>query len=289
MNIMSNFSSLTQLGLSIPQIAERSQAIEKELEMWENDLRAYSEAQNTLSILLNNRKAKKEQIDKYTIEINNLENRLLNSRVFYPMMNGVDSNIVDETVVNVNEIDNVLRNGLEKLLSKTDLKGKVSQSIINNLILSQSSDVYKKAMKFNRFGDIIPRVIAYEVFKTKENLDNQSAMNKAQDMFVNYNIPLTSKFLMFLDKIGMQQFIRFNVKVQRAAAINFMQYPVSTLSTILGANFLQSTLPFGEALIVDPLSNENAINKNYNMFGMLSRNLTPFYRWNGFTDILNAR
>lgn len=248
-NAVSQLLSLTALGISPKQIWDDFNIINDDIKRFESDTLELYQLQISREMLIknNNYEDIEDNLKKLDKRIALVESQVKNNRVYYPMMNGADTNIMDETKQDNSLFTKEYKKVINTVLSKTELDKLVSKlgynvdNLANELALSTTSKWYKFGQQVNRLTDMIPKIIAYENYK-RQGLNNEQAMHKAQTMLINYNTPLESSLLRLLDRTGAIPFARYSVRALPALFKSFGDRPVDTGVALILSAFLEAKL-----------------------------------------------
>lgn len=269
-NGLSNMMSLTGLGYPVDTILNSIEPLQEELKHYKKMQRELFEVENEIMLLQD-----VETLDEsYKIELDNLVNKrdrlkisMSKSRVHIPMQNGFDTNIIDETLQEPDEMDK-LHLKIEKFLPK-GLQNEKTTNILNELMMTSNSEYYQNLQNLNRLGDIIPKILAYE-FALEEGKSEVEAIRFAQDYFVNYNIPITSPFLRGIEKSGAGFFLKWGLRTQKTAINSFLDKPVSTTMSLVASNIIAPHL-------MSPIGGESFISKGLPLGQSLD--ISNYFRW----------
>lgn len=278
-NFLSNFSTVLSLGVSMSKIGNDAPLIASAVDKYRKDYADFYNAMNEYLILKNKdvrTEDESNQLAELETQIVNLSNEIKNNRVYYPMKNGVDSNLIDETLREKNDVDSIYSNIIEyplKVLNRKEMFGQLRDHIANEVAMNESSLYYKEMMRANRLGDIIPKIMIYE-----NGLDNgksrEEAFDYANNLLVNYNVPLNSGILRALDKTGAFFFIKWFAKTQLVSLNMWRENPVSALTGLMLKQTLMINTIAVENLIAKPMkglfSNSLGQESNYFRYGWLT-------------------
>ena len=249
-NAISQCLSLIGLGLSPSQIIGDMPIIYREIQRFERDSKDLYNLRTKLDSMMKNNNLEETENLKKAGELKRkiaiLEESLKSNRVYFPMTYGADTNIMDETTQEDSLVGELYRKGYDKFADITGVykvfkqMGLDNKTIRENVIMSQNSELYKFAVMVNRLSDLVPKIMAYEVYK-REGYDNDTALNKAQTSLINYNTPLESGFLRLAERMGFLPFARFAVRVLPALFSNLGDKPVSTLLSLASGLLLETT------------------------------------------------
>ena len=249
-NFKSNILGLVGEGVSPTEIAKLVPYYTNELKRYLRDTRNVIKLENELALLKKQEyqdtategaDIQQRRVELLEEQLNSLRNGLKNNVVAPLMEAGMYSNIVEDS-----EQDN------ESLIDKSvnllmDTKGVSSsrQNLIRELTLAPSSDLYNTMAELTRLGDFIPRVILYYHLTGKEGVDKRIALDTARDRFINYNTPLWSKLLRFLDRFGWVNYTKYAFAVEKQILSVFRKAPVNALG-ILGIQLGMEAMGFGK-------------------------------------------
>lgn len=265
-NYISNFATCMSMGISLSDIGQHAPQITEDVDRYKADsFKFYNLMQERIELegIRDKTDLDKKRLQEVTDELLLTSKRIKANRVYYPMINGVDSNIIDETLREKSDTDKFFIRMVEKpleILGKKEIFGQLRSKIANELSLGQSSEYYVQMQRINKLGDIVPKILIYEHYLNK-GVSKELALQKANDYLVNYNVPLTSKVFRMMDQSGLAFFMKWFVKTQKSSLEMFYNYPVNTMFA-LGAKALFNTS------MIAPLAGESFLIKGFpSLFG----------------------
>lgn len=276
-NYASNFITAMGVGISISDIANDTPVITREIDIYKAQVSELFFKQQQLIELsgkTNLTEEEQELIDEIKDEVHTLANKIKENRVYYPMSQGIDTNIIDETLRERDDTDKFMSSIIEKPLSvlgKKEVFGRLASKVANEITLGQSSEYYIQMQRINKLGDLVPKIMIYEHY-LKQGYSQENALEKANDYLINYNIPMTSKTFRTLDKTGLAFFMKWFIKTQKASYDQMYDYPFNSAISLAAKAIIGSSL-------VSPLVGENVMIKGFpTLFGNAT-NLSGFGRY----------
>ncbi|HEG8169605.1 TPA: hypothetical protein SFZ82_001751, partial [Campylobacter coli] len=125
----------------------------------------------------------------------------------------------------------------QKGIISKDLNETIKKTV-NELWLTNKSNLYQIMANWQRYTDFLPRQIVYEYYKDKLGYNDEDAFIEAQEIFVDYNSPIKSKILRNFDALGLAAFLKYYIRVHRTATKIFQKNPVGSIALIGLANIL---------------------------------------------------
>ena len=105
------------------------------------------------------------------------------------------------------------------------------------LFVSPGTPLYEFLNNATQYSDFVAKYLLYKHMteKAKKKLSKEDALNLADFLFINYDVP-TSKGLQALNDRGFVMFTKYYIRIQRALMYLFKEHPVTLLglTAILG-------------------------------------------------------
>ncbi len=145
---------------------------------------------------------------------------------------------------------------MESIDRKTRLVPNAIKTGVKNVLMTHDTATYKVMHKATQYSDFIGRLILVEHLTTrrKNPLSRADAMGRAQDSFVNYDIP-QHRALQYLNDTGLIWFTKYYIRIQKTIFNLFRENPARAFGlAMLEAYFpaIQSVL---DSVITEKLAN----------------------------------
>lgn len=280
-NAISNTSTLYLQGMRHNEILSYQQEGISELNNFLENSKKSSEINTKIKYLLGkgSQRTNKEdeELKKLQLEYNMLNNLMKQSKALPLLNKGLFSNIVEDFDADKDDFDYRFIDKVVDHLGDTKNKSNMLNTILNEALFTSKSTLYDMSAFITRYSDFIARYALY-YHSLKKGMSEDEAINKARDVFVDYNAPTYSKILKFANKYGLTAFSRYWTGIQRVIANSTIEYPINALEMIIAHTLLMPD-------ITTNILGDNILNKNIPLLlanpERVDDILISLSRWNG--------
>lgn len=251
LDFTSNLATLSLLGVPAKDISSSIPAITDSLTTYLSDETERVKLEQELSLYTHKQTLDDEEIKtmkELESKLNTINARIRSNRVHKLASKGLWTNIAEDAdETNSNTIDKFINevvlaspklgNMVQKGIISKDLNETIKKTV-NELWLTNKSNLYQIMANWQRYTDFLPRQIVYEYYKDKLGYNDEDAFIEAQEIFVDYNSPIKSKILRNFDALGLAAFLKYYIRVHRTATKIFQKNPVGSIVLIGLANIL---------------------------------------------------
>ncbi|WP_417358755.1 hypothetical protein [Gallaecimonas pentaromativorans] len=123
------------------------------------------------------------------------------------------------------------------------------------LYMTHDTALYKAFNQGTQMSDFLVRYTLYNHMTTrqKNRVAHDEAIQRASDMFVNYDVP-TSRGLQYLNDMGAVMFTKYFLRIQRSLFQIFREQPARTLSLMSAESMLKSAPTMMDSTLVNKLT-----------------------------------
>lgn len=280
-NIISNISTLYLQGMRHNEILSYQQEGISELNNFLENSKKASEINTKIKYLLGKGSQRtnkeNEELKKLQLEYNMLDNLIKQSKALPLLNEGLFSNIVEDFDADKDDFDYRFIDKVVDKLSDTKNKSNMLNTILNESLFTSKSTLYDMSALITRYSDFIARYALY-YHSIKKGMSEEEAINKARDVFVDYNAPTYSKILKFANKYGLTAFSRYWTGIQKVIVNSSIEYPINALEMIIAHTLLMPD-------ITTNILGDNILNKNIPLLlanpERVDDILISLSRWNG--------
>ena len=219
-NTMGNVMLLSAHGIPLSQILKDTHDSIKGGMQYRKDITLYEQLRERLYAGVGNANEIKTQMDM-------LENRLANNPVKDFIDMGMLAGIVEDTEGSTNSFS--YTSGLRKKFDKqyNSLPNLVRKGV-ETAFVTPSTPLYQFLHSGAQYSDFSAKYTMYKFYKAKGK-SHESALQMAQDNFINYDVP-TSQVLQYANDMGILMFTKYNIRIQKALFALLAKRPASALA-----------------------------------------------------------
>lgn len=280
-NAISNTSTLYLQGMRHNEILSYQQEGISELNNFLENSKKASEINTKIKYLLGKGSQRtnkeNEELKKLQLEYNMLDNLMKQSKTLPLLNEGLFSNIVEDFDADKDDFDYRFIDKVVDKLGDTKNKSNMLNTILNESLFTSKSTLYDMSALITRYSDFIARYALY-YHSIKKGMSKDEAINKARDIFVDYNSPTYSKILKLANKYGLTAFSRYWTGIQKVIVNSSIEYPINALEMIIAHTLLMPD-------ITTNILGDNILNKNIPLLlanpERIDDILISLSRWNG--------
>ena len=195
-----------------------------------------------------------------------------------PVKKLIDEGFYSTIVEDVSVEEFRAQSRIEKALdNKMEHLPQFVQDGVNLLFITEKTKLYKSLNMATQYSDFVARYAHYHLMKSKGVRDD-IAVKTVRDAFINYNKP-NSKFVEYLNQIGLLMFTKYFTRIQKAIKAEFKNNPLRSA--------LEASLHMSVAGMPDDILDQSLISKNYStIFHSPLENLFQFAAPSGLEALM---
>ena len=127
-------------------------------------------------------------------------------------------------------------------------------NILHNALFTSKSTLYELGALSTRYSDFTARYALY-YHNLNKGMSKEDALEKARDVFIDYNAPTYSTLFKVANKFGLTAFSRYFTGIQRVIFNSSIEHPINALEMVIAQAFLAPDLTTN-------ILGDNIFNKN---------------------------
>jgi CBS domain-containing protein len=161
-----------------------------------------------------------------------------------PVKDLIDAGLMPTIVEDVDAMDNQYsyKSRLTKAIDdRTQWVPGLAKTVVKEgLLFTHDSMAYKFLSQSTQLSDFVARYTLYEhlISRPTDTLSSVDAMRRAEDAFINYDIP-SHRSIQYMNDMGLLMFTKYYLRIQKVIAQLFKEKPTRVLATVMYGHYVQ--------------------------------------------------